>query len=145
MEKKTKPVSIRFDERKLAYLMEQEGLNSKQKAVDYLLEKYWWECHIGIPPTNERNGGGPSIDRNHVKKSPKPNLPDIDLSKDPAFSKLKIGIEPNMSEEDATRIATLQAEIEKGPPKELSSIGKKSYLYDRNKEINEIKAKYGNE
>jgi hypothetical protein len=54
MSQKTKPSSIRFNEERLAFLMENEKLDSKQKAVDFLVDKYWWECRIGSPPSIER-------------------------------------------------------------------------------------------
>lgn len=54
--KKSKPASIRFEEDRLNFVLEREGLKSKQEAVNFLFERYWWEGKLGVmPPTHERN------------------------------------------------------------------------------------------
>lgn len=51
---KTKPTSIRFDEDKLNFVKLEEKIETRQKVVDFLLEKYWWEKRVGNPPTLDR-------------------------------------------------------------------------------------------
>ena len=57
---KTKNISIRFDEDKVAFAMAEEKIESHQKLVDFLLEKYWWEKKIGVNPILE-------LQNNHSK------------------------------------------------------------------------------
>lgn len=45
---KTRPTSVRFDEEQLTFFMEKEGIATKQKAVDFLLNQYWWARNIGV-------------------------------------------------------------------------------------------------
>jgi len=58
---KSAPSGIRFDIEQLEFIQKRESkLNTKQKVVDFLLNKYWWEQkvsltpnHKGLPPTSE--------------------------------------------------------------------------------------------
>lgn len=43
---KTTPTGIRFDIDKLAFVQKRENVPTKQKVVDFLLNKYWWENKI---------------------------------------------------------------------------------------------------
>lgn len=53
---KSKPTGIRFDIEKSDLVKGREKLNTFQKVVDFLLNKYWWEhkvakpSHKGLPP-----------------------------------------------------------------------------------------------
>lgn len=40
---KTNPTSIRFDEDQLNFVKTEEKIDSPQKVVNFLLNKYWWE------------------------------------------------------------------------------------------------------
>lgn len=40
---KTSPTGIRFDIEKLSFVQGRENVPTKQKVVDFLLNKYWWE------------------------------------------------------------------------------------------------------
>lgn len=40
---KTNPTSIRFDSEKFDFVKESEKLQTAQKVVDFLLDKYWWD------------------------------------------------------------------------------------------------------
>jgi len=43
---KTTPTGIRFDIEKLDFVQKKEMLPTKQKVVDFLLNKYWWENKV---------------------------------------------------------------------------------------------------
>jgi len=56
---KTKPSGVRFDKEQLEFIQKKEPkLTTKQKVVDFLLNKFWWEfkvakpSHKGLPPEN---------------------------------------------------------------------------------------------
>jgi hypothetical protein len=40
---KSEPVGIRFDEEKLKFIKSREKLETNQRVVDFILNKYWWE------------------------------------------------------------------------------------------------------
>ena len=50
---KTTPSGIRFDIEKLAFVQKRENLPTKQKVVDFLLNKYWWEHKTAVPTEKE--------------------------------------------------------------------------------------------
>jgi hypothetical protein len=56
---KSKPSGVRFDLEKVEFLKKKENLNTFQKVVDFLLNKYWWEykvaipTHKGLPPSKD--------------------------------------------------------------------------------------------
>jgi len=60
---KSKPSGVRFDLEQLDFIQKREPkLNTKQKVVDFLLNKYWWEQkvdtkpnHKGLPPEELNN------------------------------------------------------------------------------------------
>ena len=56
---KSKPSGIRFDLEKLELVQSREKLNTKQKVVDFLLNRYWWEHKLPVPTHKEV----PPIDR----------------------------------------------------------------------------------
>lgn len=54
---KTSPSGVRFDKEQLEFIQKKEPkLTTKQKVVDFLLNKFWWENkvskpnHKGLPP-----------------------------------------------------------------------------------------------
>lgn len=54
---KTSPSGVRFDKEQLEFIQNKEPkLTTKQKVVDFLLNKFWWEnkvskpSHKGLPP-----------------------------------------------------------------------------------------------
>lgn len=56
---KTTPSGIRFDKEQLEFVQGREKkLTTKQKVVDFLLNKFWWEnkvevpSHKGLPPSS---------------------------------------------------------------------------------------------
>ena len=53
-EKKKNPTGVRMNDEKLKFVMEKEGLTSRQKVVNFLLDRYWWEQKIGSVPTLDR-------------------------------------------------------------------------------------------
>ena len=50
---KTTPSGIRFDIEKLAFIQKRENVPTKQKVVDFLLNKYWWEHKVAYPTAKE--------------------------------------------------------------------------------------------
>lgn len=47
---KTTPSGIRFDKEQLEFIQKKEvKLTTKQKVVDFLLNKFWWEHKVAIP------------------------------------------------------------------------------------------------
>lgn len=50
---KTKPTGIRFDIEKLELVKHREKLNTNQKVVDFLLNRYWWEYKLPVPTHKE--------------------------------------------------------------------------------------------
>lgn len=121
-------------------LQEKHGLKTGNEVADFLKKLYDQTfCPIVGVPTNERQA--PQNGKKVGRKSTV-DLPEIDLNNDPDFKKVTILLPQDYRPEDIARMQTLQAEIEKGAPKELSPLGKKNFLFDRNKEINTIKAKY---
>lgn len=47
---KSKPSGIRFDIEQLEFIQKKEPkLTTKQKVVDWLLNKFWWEQKVAIP------------------------------------------------------------------------------------------------
>lgn len=51
---KSKPSGIRFDLEQLEFIQKRESkLNTKQKVVDFLLNKYWWEQKIDAKPNHK--------------------------------------------------------------------------------------------
>jgi hypothetical protein len=78
---KSKPSGIRFDLEQLEFIQKRESkLNTKQKVVDFLLNKYWWEQKIDAKPNHK--GLPPEYD------APKIENPIHDES--PMFSQPKI-------------------------------------------------------
>lgn len=78
---KSKPTGIRFDIEKSDLVKSREKLNTFQKVVDFLLNKYWWECkiaapsHKGLPPEPtpiENKAIVAPIPESEVKMPPKP-------------------------------------------------------------------------
>lgn len=53
MANKTNPVGIRFDIEKLDLVKSREQLDTNQKVVDFLLNKYWWDHKIPVPTHKE--------------------------------------------------------------------------------------------
>jgi len=49
MKHKGSPTSIRFDNEKVEFVKQREKLKSGQQVVDFLLNKYWWECKVHKP------------------------------------------------------------------------------------------------
>ena len=148
--KKKNPVGVRMDQKMTEKIKKDFNLTSDQQVVNFLFKLYEQTfCPIPIPTLERQN---PIIDRDHGKKSTKPVVPaektgiPASAASSPEKKTHPLPVPSSSmesySEEDAARIAELQAEIEKGAPKEFTAIGKKNYFYDRNKEINEIKAKY---
>jgi len=46
---KTKPSGVRFDKEQLEFIQKKEPkLTTKQKVVDFLLNKFWWENKVAI-------------------------------------------------------------------------------------------------
>ena len=41
--KKNNPSSIRFDREKMDLIFETENISTVQKAITFLIDKYWWE------------------------------------------------------------------------------------------------------
>jgi hypothetical protein len=117
---KTRNWSVRFDQKLYDEICEKHGFDRAQEVLNHLEFLYRL--------SNGQEFSTPTLDRQPPKIAKSVEKKPIKASE--------------MSDEDAARVAVLQAEIEKGPPKEFSTIGKKSYLHDRNKEINAIKAKY---
>ncbi len=58
---KTRPTGIRFDIDKLTFIQKRENVPTKQKVVDFLLNKYWWENKVShvtakeTPPLSLKN------------------------------------------------------------------------------------------
>ena len=50
---KSKPTGVRFDLEKVDFIKAKEKLNTYQKVVDFLLNKYWWEHKIAKPTHKE--------------------------------------------------------------------------------------------
>jgi len=50
---KSKPSGVRFDLEKVEFVKTKEELNTYQKVVDFLLNKYWWEFKIAKPTHKE--------------------------------------------------------------------------------------------
>lgn len=47
---KTSPSGVRFDKEQLEFIQKKElKLTTKQKVVDFLLNKYWWENKVAVP------------------------------------------------------------------------------------------------
>lgn len=59
---KSTPSGIRFDLEKLAFIQKRENVPTKQKVVDFLLNKYWWENKLPhvtakeVPPMELKAG-----------------------------------------------------------------------------------------
>jgi hypothetical protein len=124
---KTRSYSIRFSKTFFESICAEHGFEKAQEIIDhfelqYLLSK----SPVSAAPTYLRNVQKPEIKKENVQKNTHPRKFDC----------------PEMSLEDAERIAFLQREIEKGAPKELSALAKRTYFHDRNKEINTIREKY---
>ena len=47
---KSDNISYRYDEEKMAFLMDREKLDNPRKALDFLLDKYWWEKKFNGTP-----------------------------------------------------------------------------------------------
>lgn len=47
---RSKPASIRFDPEKLELVKRREKLGSAQKAVDFLMDAYWWNNKLILAP-----------------------------------------------------------------------------------------------
>lgn len=50
---KSKPTGVRFDIEKSDFVKGREKLNTFQKVVDFLLNKYWWDHKIAKPSHKE--------------------------------------------------------------------------------------------
>ena len=50
---KSKPTGVRFDLEKSEFVKKREKLNTFQKVVDFLLNKYWWENRMPVPTHKE--------------------------------------------------------------------------------------------
>lgn len=50
---KTSPTGVRFDIEKLDFVQKREKLETNQKVVDFLLNKYWWEYKVAVPTYKE--------------------------------------------------------------------------------------------
>ena len=50
---KSNPSGIRFDLEKVQFVKDKEKLNTYQKVVDFLLNKYWWEFKVAKPTYKE--------------------------------------------------------------------------------------------
>jgi hypothetical protein len=50
---KSKPTGVRFDLEKVEFVKTKEKLNTYQKVVDFLLNKYWWEHKVAKPTHKE--------------------------------------------------------------------------------------------
>jgi hypothetical protein len=80
---KTNPSGIRFDKEQLEFIQKRESkLNTKQKVVDFLLNKYWWEFkvklepnHKGLPPVSEIKPIEQPKSNYQVNTAPKPTNP----------------------------------------------------------------------
>lgn len=47
---KTNPSGVRFDKEQLEFIQKKEPkLTTKQKVVDFLLNKFWWENKVSVP------------------------------------------------------------------------------------------------
>lgn len=47
---KSNPTGIRFDKEQLEFIQKKEPkLTTKQKVVDWLLNKFWWEYKVAVP------------------------------------------------------------------------------------------------
>lgn len=71
--KKNNPTGVRFNEDKLAFVMEREKLTSPQQVVNFLLDAYWWKNKVNtgqseeLAPTNtETVTGAP---KSKIKRS----------------------------------------------------------------------------
>jgi hypothetical protein len=144
VKKKTDSKSVRFNAFLFEKVKNKYGVKTGQQVLD-LYEKSFEQLFFPFP-------GNPAIERNQPD-----NMPSISL---PAEYKtnFKVGIvkkEPARKPiEDPTkegldmakgwvdrekRIAQLEDEIKKGPPNDFSALAKKNYLFDRNKELNQLK------
>jgi hypothetical protein len=57
---KSDNISYRYDEEKMAFLLEKEQIGNPRRALDFLLDKYWWEHRNGFintkPPSQDFSG-----------------------------------------------------------------------------------------
>lgn len=85
---KTKPSGVRFDTEQIEFLKKREKLNTYQKVVDFLLNKYWWEHKVAIP---SHRGLPPIYDE--------PNIGKIENDEPLSFEKLRQEIQPSIERE----------------------------------------------
>lgn len=90
---KSKPTGIRFDLEKVEFVKIREKLNTYQKVVDFLLNKFWWEHKIPIVTAKE----APPL---HLKSESVVEVPKQENEPQIALKSQIIGLAPKLSDFD---------------------------------------------
>lgn len=80
---KTENYSIRFQPDQLELVKTKENLETPQKVINFLMDKYWWEEKIGNNPILER------VEEKQAEQKKEDNSKEVDQSENKIAAKIQ--------------------------------------------------------
>ena len=78
---KTRPIGVRFEIDKLDFIKGREKIETGQKVIDFLLNKYWWDNRTAVP--THRNAPPLELKEETIQSTQIPEVPDVRQYKSP--------------------------------------------------------------
>ncbi len=134
---KTDNFSIRFEPAKLELIQKQEKIDTPQRVVNFLMDKYWWEHIIGNNPIMERIAENNKPENKAKIEAIRNTISEVSkTAQNPLPSSEAISIEKR---DIMDRLRQLETELKNPPANPV--IGAKRWILARELEIEQLKNK----